>query len=339
MRRTKFLRMSALAAAAMLVAIPQGSIAAPRMIKINKDGTFRDTSQPKWQKIGSPTPAPTPAPTQSTDSGSGDGTAQPTAPAPGGGDDPAPVQEYISTLVNGKTPSPYFWGGRDWRVNAGSFWTNNMDHSVMVSPAGKKVRLEIRNTSNDRSINDRSTKRRAELSGSIYGDPTRLRNGVSLWGAFSTKHLGWADPAGMDELAGGVYGQIHMGNTFGGSPAVAFRRRSDGTFRITTRGEFDTEGTTRYQAPLSFDQVHDVVYNLVLDPVKGSLKVWIDGSQVVNVSDVSIGSRHADSYWAMGVYFSRGITSPVVAEYANHVYPSVTSIAGRVQAPPPWPAD
>jgi hypothetical protein len=180
--------------------------------------------------------------------------------------------------------------------------------------------------------------RRSELSGSLYGDSTRLPNGTSLWGAFSTRHAAWDDVAGMKALTGGIYGQIHMGSTFGGSPALAFRRKSDGTFRITTRGEFDTDGTVRYQAPLSFGKVHDIVYNVVLDPVFGRVSVWIDGVLVVDVPRASIGHSNAESYWNVGVYFAGGVTSPVVAEYANHVYPQSGSLSARISHRPAWPA-
>lgn len=244
---------------------------------------------------------------------------------------------YNSTLVGGYTPSPIYWGGRQWRVNAGSTSTPNLDYVIRVGSRGNKVRFELHDTPNDNAASDSDSKRRAELSGSLYGDSTRLSNGVALWGAMSFKHQSWADPAGMRQLTGGVYGQIHMGSTFGGSPAVAFRRTKTGTFRITTRGEFNTAGTIRYDAPLSFDQVHNLVYRVVLDPIAGSLTVWLDGAKIVDVSKVSIGHSSAESYFNFGAYFSGGISCPVVAEYANMVYPSQSSLSSRVTSPPAWP--
>lgn len=244
---------------------------------------------------------------------------------------------YLSTLVNGYTPSTVSVGGRTWRVNAGATWSPNMDRSLKKSTGGGKFRVEIWDTTNDHSSNDGSSKRRSELSGSLPGDSTRLPNGVPLWGATSFIHQSWADPAGMKATTGGVYGQIHMGSTLGGSPAVAFRRTASGAFRITTRGENDLAGTVRYQGALSFDRVHDLVYQVVLDPLKGSLKVWVDGVNVVNVSNVSIGSQYADSYWNLGVYFSGGITCPIVAEYGNVVYPSSYSLSWRTTSAPAWP--
>jgi hypothetical protein len=141
----------------------------------------------------------------------------------------------------------------------------------------------------------------------------------------------------MSTLMGGAYGQIHIGSKFGGSPAVAFRRTKHGLFRVTTRGEFDRSGSIRHEAPLSFDRVHHLVYRVVLDPKRGSLTVWLDGVRIVDVADVSIGSHHAQGYFNLGLYFSGGITSPVVAEYADVVYPSTASQADLVASPPAWP--
>jgi hypothetical protein len=212
-----------------------------------------------------------------------------------------------------------------------------MDHSLRLGSHGRKVRFEIRNTDDDQAISDSPGARRAELSGSLPGDPRRLANGTPLWGAMSFKHHAWADPAGMSTLMGGAYGQIHIGSKFGGSPAVAFRRTKHGLFRVTTRGEFDRSGSIRHEAPLSFDRVHHLVYRVVLDPKRGSLTVWLDGVRIVDVADVSIGSHHAQGYFNLGLYFSGGITSPVVAEYADVVYPSTASQADLVASPPAWP--
>lgn len=245
--------------------------------------------------------------------------------------------DYASILVNGYSPKSLTWAGRSWRVNSGATWNVNLIRSIMMSTSGKRTRFELQNYETDKTSSDSTGVRRAELSGSLYGDGTRLPNSVSLWGAMSFSHGSWADPVGMATKTGGVYGQIHIGSTFGGSPAVGFRRAKDGKFRITTRGELSTSSTIRYQAPLSFDTVHDLVYNVVLDPVNGSLKVWLDGALVVDVAKVSIGTHYAESYFNHGTYFSGGITTPVVSEYANMVYPSQTSLLARVTSRPVWP--
>ena len=245
---------------------------------------------------------------------------------------------YDSTLRNGLTPSPIEWAGRMWRVNAGSTIHYGMDHSVRISPDGGRVRFELRDYPEDNSLPDSDKVRRAELSGSLYGSPTRLPNGESLWGAFSFVHHGWKDTMGMRELQGGVYAQIHIGSTFGGSPALAFRRRANGGFLITTRGEYDAEGTTQYEDDLSFDEVHDLVYEAILHPTQGSLRVWIDGQQKVDAQDLSIGHSNAESYWNLGIYFSGGISGTAVAEYANHAYPAPMELRDRVNKRPCWPA-
>lgn len=302
-------------AAAILVAAPLTSSAAPRKISIKSDGTSTDVTSGTVTTTTDTTTSGTTTTTSTVDTA------------------------YYPTLSPTYTPTQISWGNRNWRVNSGATYIGNMGHSVRLGKSGNRIRIEIRNTTSDKTASDSSKVRRAELSGSLYGDSTRLPNGQSLWGAFSTKHASWADPVGMKALTGGVYGQIHIGSTFGGSPALAFRRKSDGRFRITTRGEFDTAGKIRYEGALSFDEPHDIVYNVVLHPLTGSLKVWIDGTQVVNVANVSIGHSNAESYWNFGTYFSGGITTPVVAEYANHVYPAGTSLSARVSNRPAWPTN
>lgn len=246
---------------------------------------------------------------------------------------------YQSTLRGGLTPTPLEWSGRSWRVNAGSITHRNMDHALRLSPGGNKIRFHLRDTPNDNSRSDSDGVRRAELSGSLFGDPERLPNGKPLWGAFTFIHHAWTDSDGMRELQGGVYGQIHVGSRFGGSPALAFRRRPDGSLRITTRGQNDPEGTVRYEGDVSFGEVHDAVFEVTLDPVDGSLRVWIDGQAVVDANHISIGHDNAESYWNIGLYFSGGITGPVIADYANHVYPASSSLADRIASAPCWPAN
>lgn len=248
------------------------------------------------------------------------------------GDEPS----YRSTLIDGVTPPTLFWSGREWRANMGSTWTRGMDHSLRLTR--QKARFEVRPSSRDRREKDRPGTLRSELSGSVKGDPARLPNGVPLWGAMSFIHRRWSDPEGMATRTGGVHGQVHMGSKFGGSPALAFRRDPAGLFRITTRGEHDAESRTRYSGPLSFDQVHDVVYRVVLHPTRGALSVWLDGSKILGVSEQSIGSHHADSFWIVGCYYSGGATCPVVAEYAHHQYPDRADLSSRIARRPAWPA-
>ena len=244
---------------------------------------------------------------------------------------------YHSTLVNGYTPSyPLGWADlADWKVAAGSTWNAGMDHSVQMSGRARKIRFEIRNTERDRPKGDEPKKRRSEIKGSNHVLP----NDVPIWGAFSFIHHPWADPVGMAKLYGGVHGQIHIGSKFGGSPAVAFRRHKTGDFLITTRGQFNTANSKRYRAPLAFGKVHDIVYRVLLHPTAGELTVWLNGVEIVDIRRQSIGATTAECYWQLGAYYSGGITCPIVAEYANHVYPLAGDLSSRITRRPAWPVD
>jgi hypothetical protein len=245
--------------------------------------------------------------------------------------------DYGSTLVNGLTPSPIVWNGRKWRANMASTRVRGLDYCLRVTP--NKARFEIRDNPLEGRHGASPHGLRSEISGSVYGDRTRLPNGVPLWGAMQFIHHHWDDPEGMKTLYGGVHGQIHIGSRFGGSPALAFRRNKRGEFDVTTRGEFDKagSGTVRHRSPLPFDQVHNLVYRIVLHEADGALTVWLNARKIVDIANVSIGSHHAEAYWNLGCYYSGGVTCPVVAEYANHVYPGRTSLAGRIASPPAWP--
>ena len=213
----------------------------------------------------------------------------------------------------------------------GSTWNADMDHCFR--PGDDRARFEIRPTPLDRAAKDGPDKRRSEL----HCTRNRLPNGVPLWGAMSFNHHRWSDPAGMAQGGwGGVHGQIHMGK-FGGSPALAFRRTREGRFLVTTRGQFDDGNNKRWTAPVSFNEPHDLVYRVLLHPTQGELDVWLDGRHVVNVTGAAIGSERGGSSWCIGCYSSGGISCPIVAEYANHAFPSERDLTARIARPPRWP--
>jgi hypothetical protein len=241
--------------------------------------------------------------------------------------------DYHPTLIDGLCPEYLIWNERKWRCAAGSTWHQGMDHSVRLTT--DKARFEIRDTPFDRPSLDPATKRRAELH---FAKRPRLPNEVPLWGAMSFIHHRWQDPQGMARLTGGVHGQIHIGSSFGGSPAVAFRRHGNGNFRVTTRGEQDPGNNVRYDRPLAFDKVHDLLYRVVLSPDRGSLAVWLNRQKIVDVQNASIGSHHAECHWNFGCYYGEGISCPVIAEYANLAYPGPASLIQRSARTPLWPA-
>ena len=243
------------------------------------------------------------------------------------------ASEYQSTLVDGFTPGHVYWAGRKWRCAMGSTWNPDMDYAFRLS--SERARFEIREAPLNRGVRDKINKRRSEIR---HPNSPRLPNGVPLWGAMSFAHHQWDDPAGMAANRGGVHGQLHMGSAFGGSPALAFRRTRKGAFAITTRGERDPDGTLRYEGPLSFDAVHNLVYRMVLGPNSGTLQVWLNGDSIVQVKDISIGSEAAQCYWGIGCYYTGTITCPIIAEYGDHVYPSPTDLQNRIGFRPMWQA-
>jgi hypothetical protein len=251
--------------------------------------------------------------------------------------DAPPRGVYQPIAITNDPSAETIWQGRRWRVNAGPVFDPQTAYAIQTDPDQTRIRFELRNSPQDRSPRDDSDTRRAELSGSLRGDLQRLPNGTMLWGAMQFRHHAWPDPAGMKALTGGVYGQIHMGSRFGGSPALAFRRNRDGLFVITTRGQYDPQGTTHFAGAVAFDVPHDLVYRIVLHPTSGSLSVWLDGKRIVARERISIGHEYAESYWNFGLYFSGGIAGRVSAEYAGHVYPAPADLGARAASPVSWP--
>ncbi len=249
-----------------------------------------------------------------------------------------PAATYEAIVITGEAAAAEtLWLGRRWRVNAAPALDPRASHAIRTYSDRTRIRFELRDSDIDRAPRDSRGTRRAELSGSLRGDKRRLPNGVPLWGAMLFRHHAWPDPEGMKALTGGVYGQIHMGSDFGGSPALAFRRNRDGLFLITTRGQHDEAGTVHYARAVSFDAPHDLVYRVVLHPTEGSLSVWLDGARIVHRERISIGHANAQSYWNFGLYFSGGIAGTVTAEYAAHVYPAPEDLRDRAAQPLGWP--
>ncbi len=248
-----------------------------------------------------------------------------------------PTGNYRSTLVDGLTPDPIAWDGRSWRAYVRSNRVPGLDYSLRLTT--HRARFELR----AEDFNGAARTKRAELGGSLARYP-RLPNGKVLWGAMSFIHRPWA--ASMKPTSGCVMMQIHMGSEAGGSPAFALRRGDEGNIKLTTNAEkpngSPTGSETRYDAPLSFGQKHDLVYRVVLGGYgkPGELKAWIDGKQVVSLSGISlIGHSNAEHYVNVGAYCAGGVTTPIVAEVGNFVYPSEADLSARIARPPAWPAD
>jgi len=191
-----------------------------------------------------------------------------------------------------------------------------------------KSRFELHNTTYDRGGNDPDRKRRAELHG--HGSGETFAHGVQYWHAFSFIVHPFADPDGMRSHPGTIM-QMHWPT--GASPCFAFRV-SKGGFRITTRGDGQSN-TTRYQGPLSFGSVNDVVYRFIIGK-NGALDVWLNGKKVLAFRG-PVGPDEDGAYFCMGPYYGGGITCSVVQEYGNIApFPSKTSLSGRITSKPAW---
>ena len=240
------------------------------------------------------------------------------------------ASSFSSSLVSGYTPTYPKWLGQQWTAAMGSTWHTGMDYSWRTTT--NKARFELHPTVNDRSKNDPTDKRRTEIHDKVHLVP----NGKVIWGAFSFTDYAWADPTGMAKLTGGTIFQMHMPS--GGSPAFAFRRDKNGLFLITTNGANDpTSNHKWYSSALAFGQPHDVVYRCVIDPVNGSLDVWVDGRQVLSLTRQSIGVAQSGCYPCYGLYYAGGTTCTVVAEVANIAAPSTLSLSARTLKKPAWP--
>jgi len=113
---------------------------------------------------------------------------------------------------------------------------------------------------------------------------------------------------------------------------------TNGLFLITTNGANDpTSNHKWYSSALAFGQPHDVVYRCVIDPVNGSLDVWVDGRQVLSLTRQSIGVAQSGCYPCYGLYYAGGTTCTVVAEVANIAAPSTLSLSARTLKKPAWP--
>lgn len=238
---------------------------------------------------------------------------------------------YNSTLISGFTPKYPAWFGQKWTAAMGATWYPNMPHSWRVTT--NKSRFELHNTVDDRGQNDPSTKRRTEL----HDKKHLLTNGISYWGAYSSIDHSWSDPVGMQSTTGGAHFQMHM--PAGGSPAFAFRRDKYGNFLITTNGDNDPiNNHARYNGPLSFAQVHDIVYRCVIHPTNGELDVWLDRKLILSLRNISLGTSTSGCYPCYGLYYADGCTCNIVAEHANIAFPSTTSLTGRTTSSPSWPS-
>lgn len=226
---------------------------------------------------------------------------------------------YESTLGStGVTPKYPYWNNRQWSAAMRSTSVAGLDYCWRKTTM--RSRFEIRP---------------GETRSELHESRTKLPNGVAMWGAFSYRDTPWPNPAGMLAETGGCFIQMHWPGS--GSPAFAFRRGRDGRFVITTRGDGESN-MKRYEQPMSFGAVHDIVYRFVLGP-QGALDVWLDGKQILSFRG-PVGSSTPGCYLCIGAYYAGGTGGNVVVqEYGNHVFPSTTSLSGRAASPPAWPTN
>jgi hypothetical protein len=65
--------------------------------------------------------------------------------------------------------------------------------------------------------------------------------------------------------------------------------------------------------------------------------VWLNREKIVDLERTPIGSSVAESYFNVGSYYAGGVTCPIIAEFANLVYPAPEALLRRTTVTPAWP--
>ena len=169
---------------------------------------------------------------------------------------------------------------------------------------------------------------RAELSGSANTVPY----GTDVWTAYSFLMDSANSWSAHDA---NICGQFHAGV---GSPNLSFRFPSPTTMEITIRAGVSSSYTqTIAYTNNAFQQGkwYNVVIQANFSPgtATGTLNVWIDGTQVVNLTSFTTGYSDASStYFKAGIYRSTSEPENQVVYFAN-IETGTTNLSSRILNP------
>lgn len=202
-------------------------------------------------------------------------------------------------------------------------------YAVQQHSTFDQMRFEVRN--GDQWASDSSSVNRAELD----GFPAEYPKAVTLWGAYS-----FAIEPGAAGSPDAYIGQLHQTAEAGYTaldPPLAFHLVGT-TLKIDTRTDNGTppagnpSAVTRYSFTPTRGRWYNVVFKIKIDPAgTGLLSVWIDGTQVVNLTGIATGYNAVGNYWKEGVY--RNAESVTFAIRFANVEFGTTDLTARITAP------
>ncbi|AOG12727.1 heparin lyase I family protein [Agrobacterium sp. RAC06] len=251
---------------------------------------------------------------------------------------PSSRDYYPILKPSGLSTSRTSWLGLTIGVHTGAVSFQDMPYSLQQSIDKTKLRFELRDTVMDRRPNDPEYKRRAEVFWSTLVGNASLRYGTEYWTAMQFKFATPTDPVGLGSR-NIVIDQI-PDQDLPGSPILS-TRFVGGNLRIVTRAASDKNfGTVRYDQPILTDVVHDLVRRVVLGE-SGKIDVWLDGIQIVGLTDIPIGQSGGSLPLVpkMGLYAPSGVSGIVSCEFANYAFWGTVSLQSRISSPPDWPKD
>lgn len=200
--------------------------------------------------------------------------------------------------------------------NAGQTW------SLQYAPVVDHYRFDVR--SGDIWSGD-STNNRSEAK----EDATHAL-AATVWVAYSFMVESGAAIATDWAVVGQFHDQTSVNN-----PSIAVELTPTGKLRVVRR---ESDGTfhNEWETTLTRNNWYDFVIQFKADPTGASstLNVWVDGTQRVSLSNVSIGASDATAhYWKFG-YYRSGSTETTAVRYAN-MECGAADLSARVSSPLP----
>lgn len=252
-----------------------------------------------------------------------------TSPAP----TTAPVTgSWTPTVIHPTSGQKVTLAGRSWVVQSPD---KTYSMAVDPDPAPNYLRVEMRQDDKWLAGDGRA---RCELNSA----PTAMPWNVPVWASYSFRQTGTLPDSWT------IINQWHQrpdsADMQGKSPCMAVQFVS-GDIKIYTRGDPAPATTTVRSSTDRFRRAWDDTehgwHHLVLNPTfhwsNGSLRAWLDGQQIVNVSGISLG--YNDPYGPspkLGIYRQNAAATTVI-QFAN-VELGTTSLSDRIAHPLPVPA-